>query len=330
MREEKELKNLFNRILFTSVFGLIVALLSHFRNPFFISFFSVSITLAMKRYEVRLLLEKIGAICIGLLLGVVATELFIPFPHLESLLVYIIFVTTLKLFAHDYKSNTVFISNFSFMYASIFGSYLEATFDEEALQYLWEMLWVVIIVTITFKLFPSNMNMEEVKPLKESRVQNWKVYFFSLILSLVWVFSMYFEFRFAFFAYVVLISIFIGFDTKTMGFKAVENIKTHFKACSITAIFSLLLYGMVQNVLLMSLGLLLVFIPIVRNAVYPKDPKKIYSNFSLISGLIVPFTLYINLDGAAVYKCLLRSNMITLSMLLILFILKILPYNKLS
>ncbi len=141
---------------------------------------------------------------------------------------------------------------------------------------------------------------------------------------------MLFEFRFAFFAYVVLISIFIGFDTGNMEYKAIENIKTHFKACSIVSIFSLFFYGMVKNILLLSLGYLLVFIPIIRNAVYPKDSKKVYGNFSLISGLIVPFTLYINLDGAAVYKCLLRSTMITLSMLLILFILKLIPYNRLS
>ncbi len=330
MREEKELKNLFNRILFASVLGLVTAHLSHFNNPFFISFFSVMITMAMKRYSIGILLEKILAISTGITLGVVADEIFLPFPHLESLLVYIIFLTTLKLFAHDYKTNTVLLFNFSFMYTSIYGSYLEAAFDSEVLQYFWELIWVFIIVTVTFKSFPSNISVEGSKPLKKSRVKNWEIYFFSLVLSLVWNFSMLFEFRFAFFAYVVLISIFIGFDTGNMEYKAIENIKTHFKACSIVSIFSLFFYGMVKNILLLSLGYLLVFIPIIRNAVYPKDPKKVYGNFSLISGLIVPFTLYINLDGAAVYKCLLRSTMITLSMLLILFILKLIPYNRLS
>ena len=330
MREEKELRNLFNRILFTSVFGVTAAHLSHFNNPVFISFHSVAICLAMKRYELGVLLEKVAAICSGLLLGVLATELFLPFPHLESLVVYIIFLTTLKLFAHDYKPNTVFMFNFSFMYTSIFSSYLETAYEKEVTQYLWEMLWVFIIVTLAFKIFPSQMRVEGVKPLVRSRVKRWKICFFSLILLAIWEFSMLFEWRFAFFAYVSLISLFTGFDMDSIRFKAVESIKTHFKACSITAIFSLLLYGMVQNIVLLSLGLLLVFIPVIRNAVYPRDPKKVYSNFTLISGLIFPLTIYINLDGAAVYQSLLRSVMITSLMLLILFILRLLPYNKLS
>lgn len=330
MKEEKELRNLFNRILFVSVFGLVAAHLSHFNNPVFISFHSVAITMALKRYDIKLLFEKVAAISSGLILGVISTEVFIPFPVLESLLVYMIFITTLKLFAHDYKPNTVFMFTFSFMYTSIFSSYLGSAYETEVIQYLWELLWVVIIVSLTFKLFPSNMSVEGAKPLKKSRVKNWEVCFFSFILLFMWNFSMIFEWRFAFFAYVALISLFTGFDTHNMKFKAVENIKTHFKACTITALFSLFLYGMVKNILLMSLGFLLIFIPVVRSAVYPKNPKKIYTNFTLISGLIFPLTIYINLDGAAVYQSLLRSVMITFLMLLILFILKLLPYNRLS
>lgn len=331
MKEEKELKNLFNRILFVSVVGVVVAHLSHFKNPICISFHSVAITLAMKRYEVGVLLEKIGATCMGFFLGILATELFIPFPHLESLLVYIIFLTTLKLFAHDYRPNTVFLFNFSFMYTAVFGSYLEAGFDRETLQLIWQMVfWVSLMVTLAFKLFPSRMTVEGVKPLTKSRAKRWEICFFSLILTFLWNFSMLFEWRFAFFAYVSLISLFTGFDIKIMRFKAVENIKTHFKACSITAIFSLLLYGMVQNVLLLTLALLLVFIPVVRNAVYPRDSKKVYGNLTLISGLIFPLTIYINIDGAAVYQSLLRSFMITSLMVFILFILRLLPYNRLS
>ena len=330
MKEERELRNLFNRILFASVFGVVTAHLSHFNNPVFISFHSVAITMAMKRYELKLLLEKLGAIAGGLLLGVLATELFIPFPHLESLMVYIIFVTTLKLFAHDYKPNTVFFFNFSFMYTSIFSSYLEAAYENEVSQYLWELFWVFLIVTLAFKLFPSRMEVEGLKNLEKPRARTWEICFFSLILTIIWSFSMLFEWRFAFFAYVSLISLFTGFDMKVIGFKAVENIKTHFKACSITAVFSLLLYGMVQNVVLFTLALLLVFLPVVRNAVYPKDPRKVYGNFTLISGLIFPMTIYINLQGAAVYQSLLRSLMITSLMLFTLFILRVLPYNRLS
>ena len=235
MKEERELRNLFNRILFASVFGVVTAHLSHFNNPVFISFHSVAITMAMKKYELKLLLEKLGAIAGGLLLGVLATELFIPFPHLESLMVYIIFVTTLKLFAHDYKPNTVFFFNFSFMYTSIFSSYLEAAYENEVSQYLWELFWVFLIVTLAFKLFPSRMEVEGLKNLEKPRARTWEICFFSLILTIIWSFSMLFEWRFAFFAYVSLISLFTGFDMKVIGFKAVENIKTHFKACSITA-----------------------------------------------------------------------------------------------
>ncbi len=331
MREEKELRNLFNRILFVSVFGVVAAHLSYFKNPICISFHSVAITLAMKRYDIGVLFEKIAAVCSGLFLGILATELFIPFPHLESLLVYIIFLTTLKLFAHDYKPNTVFLFNFSFMYTSIFGSYLEAGFDTETMQLIWQMiLWVSIIITVTFKLFPSRMEVVGVKPLKNPRVKRWEICFFSLILTIIWSFSMIFEWRFAFFAYVSLISLFTGFETKTMGFKAMENIKVHFKACSITAAFSLLLYGMVQNIALLTLALLLVFLPVVRDALYPRDPKRVYGNLTLISGLIFPLTIYINLDGAAVYQSLLRSLMITFLMVFILFIIRLLPYNRLS
>lgn len=330
MNEEKELKELFNRILFVIIVGLVGAHLSHFTNPFFISFHSVIIIMSLRRYNLKVLLIRIGVICAGLIFGLISTEIFHLFPQLQNIIVYTMFVTTLKLFSHRYKEMDVFMFNFCFVYASIFGSYLESTFELEIFQYFGQLFWVFILITVTFKLFPSNLKEKEMKTLKESKIKMWEIHFFAFFLLLFWDFFMVFEWRFAFFAYACLIALFKGFDMEYLKFKAVINIKIHFKACLISAVFSVLLYGMIQNVPLMTLGLLLMFIPIVKNLVYNKGLEEIYSNATLISGLVVPLTLYINLDAAAVYKCFLRSNMITFVMGIILFILKLLPNRSLS
>lgn len=322
-----EKRNFFRRVSFTCVAGISIAKLSYFSNPIIMSFGSFIMIMALKNYNIKLFFEKSIAMLLGLTTGVLITEIFSMMPFLESILVYTIFLTALKLFSHRYKTNTVFLFVFTFMYSTIFASYKNSGYDVQVQQFFWEMLWVFIIVSIAFILYPSNIPQDTPLEIERSDISNKTIMFFAFILTAVWNFSMFYEWRFAYFAYVALISLFQDFELETMKRNAFENIKVNFIACSLTGLFSLVLYGIISNILLLILGLLVLFIPFIYKGVYSYDPKVRSVSFGIVSGLMFPLTIYLNISGAAIHDSLVRSIMITFLMIVILIVFNFFP-NK--
>lgn len=317
---EKELKNLYRRVLFTSVSGITLSNLFHFINPMILCIFPLIITLGIKKYDFKELFLKIKIICLGFYIGMLNGQIFEGYPFLQSIIVYTIFITVLKLFAHKHNCGNVLMFAVTFILSSIFGSYIESSYEILIYQYWFQALWVFIIVTVGFFLFPSEMKKSKPISYEASTMTNREIIFYATILLIIWECFMFFELRFAFFPYVIIISLFIEFDIKKAKFKAKENIKAYTKACVVTSFFSLLIFGMNKNIFLLVLGLLLIFIPVIKRGIYPDHPKKTYHNIKIITGIIVPLTFYLSTDGAALYKSTLRAFLLSCAMLFMIFI----------
>lgn len=318
MTDEK--RNLFWRLLFVSVVGITAAKLSPFTRPLTIPAPCFIITLSMGRFDIGVFLEKASGLMAGFFTGLVITELLVPTHYLEVILVYAIFFTALKLFSHRYRPVTVFLFVFSFMYSSIFGSYQESNFELEVLQSLWQLIWVFFIVGSAFILFPGQTPGKKEKPLDVSWIPNWQIGVFSAMLTGVWIFNMMFEWRFAYGAYLYLIALFMDFTLERMKGKAIENLKIRTLACVLGAMFSLAMYGIIENIFLMFLGILILYFPLIHRFVYSEDPRETSKSMGLIMGMMTPLTLYVNLNGAAVYRCLVRAVTIGILMLLVIFV----------
>ena len=317
---EKELKNLYRRLLFTSVSGITLSKLFHFINPMVLCIFPLIITLGMKKYNFKELFFKIKIICLGFYIGMLNGQIFDGFPFLQSIAAYAIFITVLKLFAHKHNCGNALMFIMTFNLSSIFGSYIESSYEILVYQYWFQALWVFIIVTAGFFIFPGRRKSEKPLSCEVAKMTDKEIIFYAFILLVIWDCFMLFELRFAFFPYIIIISLFRDFDIKKAKFKAKENIKAYTKACIITTIFSLLIFGMNENIFLLVLGLLLIFIPIIKRAIYPDHPKKTYHNMKMVTGIIVPLTLYLSTDGAALYKSTLRSFLLSSAMLFMIFI----------
>jgi len=123
---EKELKNLYRRLLFTSVSGITLSKLVHFINPMVLCIFPLIITLGMKKYNFKELFFKIKIICLGFYIGMLNGQIFDGFPFLQSIAAYTIFITVLKLFAHKHNCGNALMFIMTFNLSSIFGSYIES------------------------------------------------------------------------------------------------------------------------------------------------------------------------------------------------------------
>lgn len=318
--DKKELRNFYRRVLFTSISGVILASLFHFINPIILCIYPVVIILGMKKYNFKDLFFKAKIICLGFYVGTINGQIFQGFPFLQSIVAYTIFITVLKLFAHKHKAMNALMFTMTFTFSSIFGSYLESSYEILVYEYWLQVLWVFTLVTLSFFMFPSKIKSAEPISCEAAKMKDKEILFYALILLLIWEFFMFFELRFAYFPYIIIISLFMEFDINNAKYKALENIKAHTKACIITSFFSLLIFGMNGNIFLLILGLFLIFIPIVKRGIYPEDPKKMYHNITMISGLIVPLTLYLSTDGAALYKSTLRAFLLNGAMLFMIFI----------
>ena len=318
--DKKELENFYRRVFFTSVSGITLASLLHFINPMILCIFPLIITLEMKKYDFKELFLKIKIICLGLYIGMLNGQIFEGYPFLQSIAVYALFITVLKLFAHKYNCGNALMFTVTFSLASVFGSYIESSYEILVYQYWFQILWVFALVTFAFVLFPSKIKSSEPLSCEAANMTNKEILFYALILLVIWECFMFFELRFAFFPYIIILTLFMDFDIKKAKFKAKENIKAYTKGCIITSFFSLLIFGMNGNIFLLILGLILIFIPIVKRGIYPDHPKKTYHNMKMLTGIMIPLTFYLSTDGAALYKSTLRAFLLSGAMLFMIFI----------
>ena len=135
---------------------------------------------------------------------------------------------------------------------------------------------------------------------------------------------MLFELSFANIAIVTVFNVFIGFDIEEMKGIAVKYLIGNFIACLITSIFSMLMFGLIGNLLLYIFGLLIVIAPFAYYGVYKGSSLALLT----IPRFMTPMTFYLNTEGAAVYKLTLRITTIMCLMLIVVFFLNLLPKSE--
>jgi hypothetical protein len=324
MNKEKELNNFYYRILFVAVTSVVAARTLHFVAPNFIAIMATNLIVGIKKYKAKVILFALLSMYFGMGAGLITSEIFVAFPILHVLLTYTIFLTAVKLFSHDVMviPAKVFIKGYALGTTS--ASYLSKNYEVQFGQNALEFLIAFIILTVGFKLFPGNVETQRKQPLEKSKFFNYELYYFAFIMTSVWCVFMLFRFDFANLALLTLFNVFVATDFQGMREIGLKGIVDNFFACFVTALFSMVLFGMIGNIILLILGLLLIFIPLAYHGIYKGEPKAL----SKIPRFMTPMCMYLNTEGAAVYKVALRATTVIVLMSIAIFLISLLPKNN--
>lgn len=326
------LRDKFRRMVLAAVSGVTLAhLLSMSASTVFVGMYPTLILMTMDHFSLRELIKRCFFLLAGMIAGTLAIELFENIPVLAVFVTYAVFLGVLKLFALRKEVTNAYCFLFTYSLGSIYSSYPDSTMELSICQdYLIQMFLIFFLVWGCYALFPSEKPPQfRTPPLPPAAViRDFELAVYALIWLGIWLVFLFFEWRFALFAFLSFVGAFRFFERRTMKKIARENIIAHVLCCSVAALFSLLMLGLIGNVLLMVLGLLLLLIPFIHFAVYPPREELRYRGTTMISGILVPLILYLSTEHAAVNQSLLRATLIVFLMLILWFVVEYLYYGS--
>ncbi len=321
----------FRRVACAAVIGGTIGhLLPLSTTAIFIGIQPTIMLMLMDRFSMRELTKRCVLFLAGLSAGVLAFEMFRCVPILTILITYALFLGVIKFFAMRKEGPNPFNVFMTYSLGSIYSSYPDSVMEVSICQdYLIQVALLFFLVWGLFMLFPAQMppdvRKQEVPP--EFVIPDPELALYAAIWLGVWLVFMFFEWRFAFFAFISFVSAFRFFERRTIKHIARENTIAHVTGCTLSAVFCLLLLGMTRNVLLLSLGLALLVIPFVRLAVYPPREELRYRTMMMLFGVHVPPVLYLSTEAASVNLCLLRALLLASLMLILWFLVEYLYYG---
>lgn len=319
---KKEQKNAFIRITLAAVLGMSIGHLFNFKSSIVFSLFSLKLMFRPGRFDYVFIIKSLSILALGMKIGLFIGNVSIVFPFATSILMFMFFLFILDCnrtnrFA-DHSYDLLLVTTF----ASINSSYPNSAYYISINQYLLQTLYIFMLLLILHVLFPSDQEPPKPKQRKETNISTLNLFLDTIILYSFWLFSMLFEWRFAFFAFITIASLYENYDYEMILLKCKANIKIHTLACLSASIFSLVLFSMTGNWLLFSLGLFLIYSPFIYRIIYLRE--NLYFNTAFIFGLTVPLSIYLNVtDVAILYKSQLRAFLICGTMLITMFFIKL-------
>lgn len=319
---KKEQRNRFLRISLAAVLGISIGHLFNFKSSIFFSLYSLKLMFIPGRFNFIVLMKNLCSLAIGMGIGLFVGNVSVAFALPMAIFMFILFFFTLdcnrtnKLPGYSYN---LFLGS---AFSSINSSYPNSAYYIAINQYLLQMLFVLILLFILHFLFPSNQEAPKLKERKETNISTMDLFLDTTILYSFWLFAMFFEWRFAFFAFTTVAGLYDNYDYKMILEKCKRNIKLHILACTTASIFSLVLFSMTGNWLLFSLGLFVLYSPFIYKIVYKQE--NLYFNTAFIFGLTVPLANYLSSTNVAVlYRAQLRATLISSTMLISMFFIKL-------
>ncbi len=328
---QKFLRDKFRRMLLAAVVGVLLAhWLPFTASPAFIGVYPTLILMSLDHFSLWALLKRCLFLLIGMIIGSIAFELFANLPFLAVFITYALFIGVLKMFAVRKEVANSFCFLFTYSMGFIYSSYPDSVMELSICQdYLIQFFLLFFFVWGCYALFPS----EKPPPFRsralppEVVIQDAELALYALIWLGIWLVFLLFEWHFALFAFLSFVGAFRFFERRTMKRIAGENIFAHVLCCTVSSLFSLLMLGLLDHVLLLILGLLLLLIPFVRFAVCPPCEEVRYRSATMLSGILVPLVLYLSPDHAAVYQSMLRAMLIVSLMLILWIVVEYLYYG---
>ena len=315
----------FRRLVLAAVAGVMLAHLLPMNSTVFIGLYPASILLGMDRFSVGALLLRCVTLLVGMVVGTLIIEAFMNAPILSVMITYGVFLVILKLFAIQFEMGNAYSFMFAYSLSTIYASYPDSTMEASITEpYLIQTVLIFFVVWGCFALFPAQPPTirRASPPPPEIQVGNGELMIYALIWLGIWLFFLFFEWRFALFAFLSFAGAFRCFDRNVLKKITRENIIAHVFCCSVAALFSLLLPGTGGNILVLLAGLIVLVLPFLHAAVFPPKPELAYRCSTMLSGLLVPLILYLGTDHAAVYQSALRAALIVFLMAILYLVIE--------
>ncbi len=323
----------FRRLLFGAVAGVTAAHYLNMPNTVLVGIFPCSFLLAMDRFSFGDLSKRCVVLMAGLVAGTLTVEVFQSMPYMAAMVTFAIFFVILKLFSRGAAVGPAYNFAFTYSLSSINATYLESTMELAVTEYyLAQTAMIFFLVWGGFAFFPAEK--PELKRPAPSRrgtpVGDFELGVYASIWVGIWLVFQFVEWKFALFAFLSFIGAFRCFNRSQMKKIVTENMIVHTVSCGAVALFSILLFSLTGNFFIFLASIVLLLTPFLYYAVYPPRPELGYRHSTMVSGVLVPLTLYVGTDHAAVYQSSLRARLIVLLMLLLWLVVEFVYHAKSS
>lgn len=183
-----------------------------------------------------------------------------------------------------------------------------------------------ILLTIFPNSRPSNTSLKKEREDIHKNIENTLLV--TTIVFLVWILYMIFNIRETFFAYATLCGVYGSLDLEIINKESFPSIYANILGCSVAILFSFILNGIGRNFFIFTLGLMVLFFPMLYNVYYSSNIKVIKFFVALIKGTIFPIGLYLTGSGDIFSKAFARGVQITVMLVVSILLIKVILYAK--